>query len=56
MNLSLTGRNLLLSTKYEGPDPEVNGQGDLAQNGFAQRDFLSLPPNRTLSLRLNLTF
>ncbi len=56
MNLTLTGRNLALSTKYSGPDPEVNGQGDVAQNGFAQRDFLSLSPNRTLSLRLNLTF
>jgi len=56
MNISLTGRNLALSTKYGGPDPEVNGQGDLAQNGFAQRDFLSLPPNRTMSLRFNLTF
>lgn len=56
MNISLTGRNLALSTKYEGPDPEVNGQGDLAVNGFAQRDFLSLPPNRTMSIRFNLTF
>ena len=56
MSLTLTGRNLALWTKYDGPDPEVNGQGDVALNGFAQRDFLSLPPQRTLSLRLNLTF
>jgi TonB-linked SusC/RagA family outer membrane protein len=56
LSLTLTGRNLALFTGYNGPDPEVNGQGDNAVNGFAQRDFLSLPPQRTVSFRLNLTF
>jgi hypothetical protein len=56
VSLTLTGRNLGLATSYGGPDPEVNGQGDVAINGFAQRDFLSLPPQRTISMRLNLTF
>ena len=56
LSLTLTGRNLGLATSYGGPDPEVNGQGDVAINGFAQRDFLSLPPQRTISMRLNLTF
>ncbi|MEZ4588775.1 MAG: SusC/RagA family TonB-linked outer membrane protein [Gemmatimonadales bacterium] len=52
-SLSFAGRNLALFTSYSGPDPEVNGQGEA---NFAQRDFLSLPPIRTMILRLNLSY
>jgi TonB-dependent starch-binding outer membrane protein SusC len=53
LTIGLTGRNLALFTGYSGPDPEVNGQGE---GNFAQRDFLSLPSLRTISLRFNVTF
>jgi hypothetical protein len=49
----VSGRNLATWTKYNGIDPEVNGQGE---NNFAQRDFLSLPSLRSVNVRLNLGF
>lgn len=56
LSLSLTGRNLATVTGYSGMDPEVNGQGENINNGFAQRDFFSLPQVRTLAFRFNVTF
>jgi len=53
LSITLSGRNLLTSTKYTGIDPEVNGQGEAL---FAQRDFLSLPPLRSYNIRVNLGF
>ncbi|MGE0439298.1 MAG: SusC/RagA family TonB-linked outer membrane protein [Gemmatimonadales bacterium] len=53
LSITASGRNLAMWTKYTGVDPEVNGQGE---SNFAQRDFLSLPPLRSFSLRLNLSF
>lgn len=54
-NVSLTigGRNLALSTNYRGFDPEVN-----ANNGanFTTSDFLTQPPTRQWSTRLNINF
>ena len=54
-NVSLTvgGRNLGLWTNYRGFDPEVN-----ANNGanFTTSDFLTQPPTRQWSTRLNINF
>ncbi len=57
-HLSLTGagRNLATWTGYSGVDPEVNGRGQTAFNGFGVNDFLTQPPVRTFLLRLNLGF
>ncbi len=54
-NVSLTigGRNLALWTKYTGFDPEVNAN---AGSNFTTSDFLTQPPTRQWSTRLNITF
>ena len=52
MQISLTGRNLLKWTNYDGIDPELNGNG---QSDF-QDDFLTAPPIRTLAVRVTLGF
>ena len=54
--LTLAGRNLHTWTGYTGVDPEVNGTGQAAFNGFAVQDFLTQPQIRTFLLRANLTF
>ncbi|MGH7719959.1 MAG: TonB-dependent receptor domain-containing protein [Gemmatimonadaceae bacterium] len=53
LSLTLAGRNLKTWTDYTGVDPEVNSG---AQANFTQFDFLSQPPVRTLTARVNLTF
>ena len=51
LNVTLAARNLALWTDYTGIDPEASyGQGDVQQN------FLTQPPLRTYSLRVNLGF
>lgn len=55
-SVSLAGRNLATWTGYTGVDPEVNGAGQTAFNGFGQQDFLTQPQIRTFILRANLTF
>ncbi len=52
MQISLTGRNLLKWTNYDGIDPELNGNG---QSDLAN-DFLTAPPVRTLAVRVSLDF
>jgi TonB-linked SusC/RagA family outer membrane protein len=52
MQISLTGRNLLKWTSYDGIDPELNGNG---QSDFPD-DFLTAPPIRTLAVRVSLGF
>lgn len=52
MQISLTGRNLLKWTNYDGIDPELNGNG---QSDLAD-DFLTAPPIRTLAVRVALDF
>jgi TonB-linked SusC/RagA family outer membrane protein len=52
MELSLTGRNLLTWTNYDGIDPELNGNG---QSDLAD-DFLTQPAIRTLAVRVSLGF
>lgn len=57
-SLTVTGaaRNLATWTGYTGVDPEVNGNGQNAFNGFGVNDFLTQPPIRTFLLRFNLGF
>src|SRR5690606_27844769 len=50
---TLAGQNLGLWTDYTGADPEINGAG---QSNFNRFDFLSQPPVRTFSGRLQITF
>jgi TonB-linked SusC/RagA family outer membrane protein len=52
MQFSLTGRNLLKWTNYDGIDPELNGNG---QSDLPD-DFLTAPPIRTLAVRVSLGF
>jgi hypothetical protein len=52
MQISVTGRNLLKWTNYDGIDPELNGNG---QSDFPD-DFLTAPPIRTLAVRVSLGF
>jgi TonB-linked SusC/RagA family outer membrane protein len=55
-NITIGGRNLHTWTGYTGVDPEVNGQGQGAFNGFGVWDFLTQPPIRTFIARVNLSF
>jgi len=52
MQISVTGRNLLKWTKYDGIDPEVNGNGQ----SDTPDDFLTAPPIRTLAVRVSLGY
>ena len=53
LSLTLSGRNLHTWTPYSGFDPEVitNTSGN-----FSQSDFLSQPPVRYYTARLNIDF
>jgi hypothetical protein len=53
LSLTLAGRNLATWTDYKGLDPEVTSTPN--QN-FSTSDFLTLPPVRYLTARINLTF
>jgi len=53
LSLTLSGRNLATWTKYTGFDPEILGGG---QANFSTFEFLSQPPVRYFTARLNLTF
>ena len=52
-NLVIAGRNLHTWTKYTGFDPELNSTPD---RNFSTSDFLTLPPDRIWTVRLNLSF
>jgi TonB-dependent SusC/RagA subfamily outer membrane receptor len=54
IQLTLAGRNLGTWTNYRGPDPEINGGG--SGSNFNTFDFLSQPPIRYYTIRLDLTF
>lgn len=56
LNLSVTGQNLWLSTKYDGYDPEVNN--DRSINGISSYgiDYLSYPKAKSIIFGLNVTF
>ncbi|MDP9348816.1 MAG: SusC/RagA family TonB-linked outer membrane protein [Gemmatimonadota bacterium] len=53
LSLTFAGRNLRTWTDYTGFDPEVNAFG---QANFAQADFLTQPPVRYYTARLNVNF
>ena len=53
LSFTLAGRNLATWTDYKGLDPEVTSTPN--QN-FSTSDFLTLPPVRYLTARINLAF
>jgi TonB-linked SusC/RagA family outer membrane protein len=52
-NLSMTGRNLWLSTPYEGVDPETSLEGTGNAQGF---DYFNMPSTRSFTIGLNVRF
>ncbi|MGI8509438.1 MAG: SusC/RagA family TonB-linked outer membrane protein [Gemmatimonadaceae bacterium] len=53
LDLTIAGRNLHTWTNYKGFDPEVNSSPGA---NFSTSDFLTLPPSRTWTARVNVTF
>ncbi|MGE5730958.1 MAG: SusC/RagA family TonB-linked outer membrane protein [Gemmatimonas sp.] len=53
ISLTIAGANLKTWTKYKGFDPELNSA---AGTNFSTQDFLTLPPSRTWTARMNVTF
>jgi TonB-dependent starch-binding outer membrane protein SusC len=53
VDFTIAGRNLKTWTNYKGFDPELNS---VAGANFSTSDFLTLPPSRTWTARLNVTF
>jgi len=52
-SLVVAGRNLATRTNYTGLDPEVNQAG---QNNFGATDFMTQPPVRYFTMRVNLSY
>ena len=53
IDFTIAGRNLKTWTDYKGFDPEVNA---VAGNNFVTQEFLTIPPSRTWTARINVTF
>jgi hypothetical protein len=53
-SVTVGGRNLWLSSKYNGWDPEVNGADGLVN--LFRADVFTTPQNRRLFTRLNFQF
>lgn len=53
-SLTLTGRNLGTWTDYTGLDPEINWNG--SGDNFGVSEFLTQPPVRFYTIRVNFTF
>jgi len=53
-SLTVSGRNLGVWTDYTGMDPEINWNG--SGDNFGISEFLTQPPVRYYTVRLNLTF
>jgi TonB-linked SusC/RagA family outer membrane protein len=53
MELSVAGRNLHTWTDYKGFDPEINSEPG---GNFSTSDFLTLPPTRSWTARVSVTF
>jgi hypothetical protein len=51
--ITISGRNLKTWSDYQGFDPELLS---VATTNFGRQDFLTIPPSRQMSFRLNLTF
>ena len=49
----MTGRNLWLSTPYEGVDPETSLEGTGNAQGF---DYFNMPSTRSFTIGLNVRF
>ncbi len=56
VTITAAGRNLHTWTGYTGVDPEINGAGQTAFNGFGVQDFLTQPQVRTFLVRVSLGF
>ncbi|MGY0037544.1 hypothetical protein [Pedobacter sp. NJ-S-72] len=57
LQVSVTGRNLILITKYSGVDPEVSGSGaGVNGSGSFGFDNLGIPATRGFDLGLRLSF
>src|SRR5690606_34225145 len=55
LNISLTGQNLLVFTKYGGFDPEVNTDGTTDGIPSLGIEYIPYPPARTFLLGLNFS-
>ena len=53
LDLTIAGRNLHTWTNYKGFDPELNSS---AGANFSTSDFLTTPPSRTWTARVNVNF
>ena len=53
MEITIAGRNLHTWTKYKGFDPETNSTPG---GNFSTSDFLTLPPTRSWTARVNINF
>lgn len=53
LDLTIAGRNLHTWTNYKGFDPEVNST---AGANFSTSDFLTIPPARTWTARVNVNY
>jgi TonB-dependent starch-binding outer membrane protein SusC len=53
LSFTVSGRNLATWTNYSGFDPELS---QIGQSNFSQRDFLTQPPVRYFTARINVTF
>ncbi len=57
LNISVTGRNLFLLTKYSGGDPETNYFGSgLGGTGTAGLDYFNVPATRGIEFTLKSSF
>ncbi|MEE1337891.1 MAG: SusC/RagA family TonB-linked outer membrane protein, partial [Muribaculaceae bacterium] len=56
LNVSLTGRNLFLLTKYSGSDPQVQESGSANGSGTGGFDRYNVPNTRSFNLSLKATF
>jgi hypothetical protein len=53
---SVSGRNLLTVTDYTGVDPEVTWPGASGVELFRRVDYYTIPPRRSVTMKLNVTF
>ena len=56
LRVSLTGQNLFVITDYDGYDPEVNADRNIASVNSYGIDYLSYPRSRSFVFGLNLSF
>lgn len=56
LNLSVTGRNLFLLTKYSGSDPQVQESGSSYGSGTGGFDRYGVPNTRSFNVSLKATF